>query len=167
MCAAQSFWLCDLPLECGWLIGAVLLEKPSLLLQLLTIANDFLASDGPSCPDLLFMLGFGPAWPYTGLCILSWPLWVHMCSCPSVSWRHYVSCSCWTLLAFTLFQPPLLQWSLDLGEDSVPYVPVLGWAFCNLLCSEPWTVVSLCVNHHPLQIEASPIRAECCINLKV
>lgn len=93
-------------------------------------------------------------------CKLSQSLWVHMCSCPVVCRRQLPLCHLLPLIHTPLL-PFLLQWSLSLGRSRYGYMFHLGR---NI----PWSH-SLCmltnVNHHILQMEASLIKDESCINL--
>lgn len=46
------------------------------------------AKGGTSFTPSFPMLGFGLAWGSREWCMLSQPLWRHMCSCPAVSRKH-------------------------------------------------------------------------------
>lgn len=94
-------WMCGLPLNCDQHTRATCL-KTSLCQKLASVANSAPASDGNPWPPGLsecFDLGwFELAW---GLCTLSQPLQLRMCSCGLVSWGRY----------FLVFVQGFLFWS--------------------------------------------------------
>lgn len=73
------------------------------------------------CPVLISALGPCLAWVSVALCILPWPLWVHMCISPAVFGRRCflgVICHLWLFQSFRLISESLSEpWGEGVGED--------------------------------------------------
>lgn len=122
----------------------------------------------PESPPPL-LLQFWLTWSYKGLCIRSQGLWIHV---PVISSQSCFTADVYSLWLLGVFCP--LFW-----HDPWAWAGVgKGWRcytdspfkakHSNLIyVSAWWLVLSLCINHHVLQREASLMRAERCTNLWV
>ena len=96
--------MCGLPLEHGWLLRGYILDDMILLLSEANNSQWFLSEWWGFVLTLYSMLVFGKmGLTEVILCILPWLLLVPMCSCLSVSGRHYFLMSApffWLLRSF-------------------------------------------------------------------
>lgn len=119
-------------------------------------------------PPPLLLLKFWLPWFYKGVCIYTVTSAMNSCPCQIQSKLFHCRCL-WLLGAFCpLFWNDPWAWA-GVGKGWRCYIDIPFKAkHSNLIyVSAWWLVMSLCINHHVLQEEASLMRVESCTNLWV
>lgn len=166
VCVAH-IWICGLPLAYDQLSRSYTTKENRLPFpKQLSVGNSSLSSGGTLCPSFLSILEFWVAWPLHKACVCCHNRFEFICEAAVLYSEDTISLYSSAISGSHTLPSPSSTMIPEPWEEGYR-CPTKGWSFWSLLFFAPWPIVGLCVDHHLLQIEASLMRGERCVNLWV